>query len=329
MNCQECENLLAGARGASALSAAAQEATATHLEACALCAARARTMTQLDGALATLREDDNHTAAVGAPAHLESALVVAFRAQYAARPAIFAVAAMSSAPRAAVNKAERTVRHAAVKAHTLPRFRRLYGGAGVLVLASLALLIAVDLMRYQLHPIVSSTAGAGTSRPGHTDTNLVAAPTVTGSVPVSAAHHTEQLAQSTAHEVEPRLRNAKLELSSRLARFVSAADRARRAVLPTVREVAGGEYGSLTVVASAITAAGEPSEGETTTEFLSLNNSGANPPLESGRVVRVQLPGAALANLGLSVNAATDGELIKADVLLADDGTARAIRFVR
>ena len=51
--------------------------------------------------------------------------------------------------------------------------------------------------------------------------------------------------------------------------------------------------------------------------------------LDSGRVVRVQLPRSALARFGLPVNAERAGEPVKADVLLGEDGTARAIRFVR
>jgi hypothetical protein len=44
-------------------------------------------------------------------------------------------------------------------------------------------------------------------------------------------------------------------------------------------------------------------------------------------MVRVQVPRAALAALGLPVNAERAGELVKADILLAHDGTARAIRL--
>jgi len=66
------------------------------------------------------------------------------------------------------------------------------------------------------------------------------------------------------------------------------------------------------------------------TEFISLvaGSPGAS-PLESGQLVRVQLPRAALASLGLPSNAERADEPVKADVLLGNDGLARAIRFVR
>jgi hypothetical protein len=50
-------------------------------------------------------------------------------------------------------------------------------------------------------------------------------------------------------------------------------------------------------------------------------------PLDGGQMVRVQMPRAALAAWGLPVNAERAGETVKADLLLAHDGTARAIRL--
>ena len=52
-------------------------------------------------------------------------------------------------------------------------------------------------------------------------------------------------------------------------------------------------------------------------------------PIELGRLVRVRLPRAALVAFGLPVNEQRAEEPIQADVLLGDDGLARAVRFVR
>jgi hypothetical protein len=41
------------------------------------------------------------------------------------------------------------------------------------------------------------------------------------------------------------------------------------------------------------------------------------------------MPRATLASFGLPVNAERASELIKADILIGDDGLARAIRFVQ
>lgn len=72
-----------------------------------------------------------------------------------------------------------------------------------------------------------------------------------------------------------------------------------------------------------------PAEAERLTDFMPLVAGAPAPPLESGQLVRVELPRSALASLGLPVNVEREHELVKADVLLGNDGLARAIRFVR
>ncbi len=52
-------------------------------------------------------------------------------------------------------------------------------------------------------------------------------------------------------------------------------------------------------------------------------------PEENGRVVRVKLPRSALAAFGLPMNVDRFGERIPADVLLGEDGSTRAVRFVQ
>ena len=62
-------------------------------------------------------------------------------------------------------------------------------------------------------------------------------------------------------------------------------------------------------------------------------NAGSRPcpytQAEEGHLVRVELPRSALASFGLPVNAEATGDRVKADVLMGQDGIARAIRFVR
>ena len=69
-------------------------------------------------------------------------------------------------------------------------------------------------------------------------------------------------------------------------------------------------------------------ESEYTTEFFSLSHGDSQTPMESGEVIRVQMPRSALITLGLPVNIERADEQIKADLLLGEDGLARAIRFV-
>jgi hypothetical protein len=64
--------------------------------------------------------------------------------------------------------------------------------------------------------------------------------------------------------------------------------------------------------------------GEVTTEFFPLMYS--NVPVTNGQTVRLELPLAALASFGLKADDASGTVL--ADVLVGEDGLARAVRFV-
>lgn len=68
--------------------------------------------------------------------------------------------------------------------------------------------------------------------------------------------------------------------------------------------------------------------GEVATDFLPLNEGGGLDPLDSGQVVRVELPRSALVSFGLPMNVERAHEPITADVLLGEDGVARAVRFI-
>lgn len=75
---------------------------------------------------------------------------------------------------------------------------------------------------------------------------------------------------------------------------------------------------------------GNPESGqEVTTDFFPMVHEQASQPLESGQLIRVQMPRSTLASFGLPVNFDRANVPVKADVLLAEDGSARAIRFVR
>jgi hypothetical protein len=70
------------------------------------------------------------------------------------------------------------------------------------------------------------------------------------------------------------------------------------------------------------------SELAASADFVPLVAPDNSVPLDSGQMVRVDVPRAALAALGLPVNASRAGATVRADVLLAHDGTARAIRLL-
>ena len=68
---------------------------------------------------------------------------------------------------------------------------------------------------------------------------------------------------------------------------------------------------------------------EVATDFMPLTYDAATAPLDSGHLVRVELPRTALLSMGLPMSVERQNEYVKADVLMGEDGVARAIRFVR
>jgi hypothetical protein len=68
---------------------------------------------------------------------------------------------------------------------------------------------------------------------------------------------------------------------------------------------------------------------EITTDFLLLSSVSRSAPMERGQLVRVRMPRSALVSFGLPMNAERAEIPIKADLLVGEDGVARAIRFVR
>lgn len=64
---------------------------------------------------------------------------------------------------------------------------------------------------------------------------------------------------------------------------------------------------------------------EAATEFIALSYL---PQTESGQVVRVKVPRSIMVSLGVTTNAENTGKLVNAEVIVGDDGAARAIRFL-
>jgi len=70
-------------------------------------------------------------------------------------------------------------------------------------------------------------------------------------------------------------------------------------------------------------------DSEYATDFFPLSYGGDQRTMESGKVIRVQMPRSALITFGLPVNVERADVPVKADLLVGEDGLARAIRFVR
>lgn len=63
-------------------------------------------------------------------------------------------------------------------------------------------------------------------------------------------------------------------------------------------------------------------------DFVELPFAPALTPWDSGQVIRVRLPRSSMRTVGLPVNEERLGERVQADVLMGDDGIARAVRFL-
>jgi len=68
---------------------------------------------------------------------------------------------------------------------------------------------------------------------------------------------------------------------------------------------------------------------EIATDFIPLMNKETLAQMDGGQVMRVELPRSALMSFGLPMDMERASERIKADVVVGNDGLARAIRFVR
>jgi len=71
----------------------------------------------------------------------------------------------------------------------------------------------------------------------------------------------------------------------------------------------------------------KPQPREVVTEFFPLMED--PPPFERGELLRVSLPASALRGVGLPVSEDRLTETVQADILVGQEGLARAIRFVR
>jgi hypothetical protein len=69
--------------------------------------------------------------------------------------------------------------------------------------------------------------------------------------------------------------------------------------------------------------------GETVTDYIPLTYLADATAVEGGIVLRVELPPSALMAVGLPAPVDRTDSRVKADVVVGDDGVARAVRFVR
>lgn len=289
MNCLEFESQVEVlARGALA-DARTRAAAEAHGESCGACAARLADERSLSVGLRALAAGMK---TAGTPAHVETALLAAFRAR-AASPA----AEEESSEAAAAPNVVPMSGHA-------PAWRwswaKTVAVASMAAAASLALFALVRPYAPQGAPARRAMIEIPPGSPG-------------GEPPAPAAARLSPPA------------GVKAVVASQ-PESEAVRDRAPRpAYAPRVRAVPAG-YGSNRAAPRPAPAANTQ---EVATEFIPLMQAGPYTQPEEGHLVRVELPRSALASFGLPVNAEAPGGRVKADVLMGQDGIARAIRFVR
>jgi hypothetical protein len=72
-----------------------------------------------------------------------------------------------------------------------------------------------------------------------------------------------------------------------------------------------------------------PATRELTTDFFPIPYAPAMTHIDRGQLIRVNVPATSMRNFGLPVSEERMFDRVRADVLLGEDGIARAIRFVR
>jgi len=117
-----------------------------------------------------------------------------------------------------------------------------------------------------------------------------------------------------------------LPVEARLEGPMLVSRRGTRQNLPRVRLTGPADTASVAVILGEF----QPiASEEQTTDFLPIVESPQMRPLDSGQVIRVDMPRSAMSYFGLPLQVDRPDGRVKADVLVGEDGLARAIRFVR
>lgn len=350
MNCQNFEYLITDLARSACIDADLRAEALAHAEACARCAARLadeRTLTT------SLRAFARHAAEeTPAPsAKFESALLSAFRLHHGAdvsdageSPA--GASLVSSQDVSSPSPLDFAARAASVRARRANlsgrRSWRVAAAAAAFVIAFTALFAARswrEMTREQEQTAQSQSAGAPSQADG-------ARQSLRGETSGALSPSLPQVARADEAdmngEVEPvaTAANSKVIKPDALRAIKDASDgepeahqswgRGARAARHDARYSTVGLGSASTRArgrAAAERAAGEVEE--IATDFFALAGASSLPQMDGGHIVRVEVPRSALAAFGLPVSAERMNERVKADVVLDNDGVARAIRFVR
>ncbi|MET0622344.1 MAG: hypothetical protein ABW250_05140 [Pyrinomonadaceae bacterium] len=304
MNCQEFESRVETlARGALADARMVAEAAA-HEKSCAPCAVRLADERALSTGLRALASEMK---SAEAPARVEATLLAAFRARAASAGvedsgrACDAAGVVVPMPERAPVRQWSWVRTAAV--------------ASLAAAASLALFVLVRPgASVNQRAMIEPPPGALKARP---DSEIAQSATT-----AAKEHSPLEVEENPSAQVEEGASHAPSPSRDRSPRATFTTPTTPRA--RAMNASYGGGARNAVAHASA-----DARAQEIATEFIPLMQGAPYQPAEGAHLVRVELPRSALASFGLPVGAESPGGRVKADVLLGDDGIARAIRFVR
>jgi anti-sigma factor RsiW len=294
MNCNNFEAIISDLAREQMLEAHTRESALSHMEECKACAARLEDERALTGGLRSLAASMQN---LEAPASVETNLLAKFRERKTAQPPTPVVVEM---PRRAASW-RRFIPQAAAAA-VLLMFA--IGGATVMRLRQER---ATDA---QSKPVVSSNNNKAIEQAKPSSSDAAAAVKNDGEVEGTAAGGGTEGGNGISGQGQ--------KLSQReMAIIMGATPSARR---PSYTNVPRNRING-----SGMSQTG----GEIATDFMPVSYGDNLNEIDNGRIVRVEMPRSALAQFGLPVNMERANERIKADVVIGDDGMARAIRFVR
>jgi hypothetical protein len=312
MNCQKFENALDDLARGALMDARTRAEALAHTDSCAGCALRLADESALRTGLRALAEC---TADAQAPARVESALLAAFRTQAAQGVGARATAV---APGNVSSLTER----APLKQWT---WVRTFATAATAAAAAAILMIIIppgmDTQRS------GSDGGNGESKT--TATRQAEAPTSIAEM-IEPPPVVNNLAGNDPVENLNDEPAATPGASKNIASRVTNAPRGGERMMATPVGYSSGNSGGRSARATRGPSEAATRNEEIMTNFIPLLQGGGRLVAgDGGQVVRIELPRSALERFGLPMNVERANERVKADVLLGEDGMARAIRFVR
>lgn len=331
MNCQNFESIVGDLAREALLDASARGEALAHAGGCARCAARLADERALSGGLRSLAA---RGVRVEAPARVEAALLTAFRARAAAHAP---TAATDEAGAAATLSGAATVSSrsgaASVSSSVPPvvfkrwSWPRTFGTAAAAAAAAVVAWFAVGLSGFEWR-------GGVRTPPAKARDEVRQVAATGGGAPSAPAEAATANVEANAAAAGPFAPSAVADDPVNVGEVVAVGGPSgRRAFAPRPVRVSAqpARYnaGRKPVAAPLETGGAELASAEITTDFFPLMHGGLAPG-DGGQLIRVELPRSALISLGLPVNMErAGGGRVKADVLVGEDGMARAIRFVR